>query len=62
MAMGTFLNPAFMKETIKTESNTVVISQHGQQPLQPPGHDRQRVSSDEKNLISDDQARAKSKT
>ena len=56
LATGTFLNPAFMKETIKTDSNTVVISQ------QVNSHFNRLAtivngSSDEKNLISDDQAR-----
>lgn len=56
LATGTFLNPAFMKETIKTDSNTVVVSQ------QVNSHFNRlstivNGSSDEKNLISDDQAR-----
>ncbi|GHV97955.1 hypothetical protein lacNasYZ03_18050 [Lactobacillus nasalidis] len=56
LAMGTFLNPAFMKQTIKTDSNTVVVSQ------QVNSHFNRLAtivngSSDEKNLISDSQAR-----
>ena len=57
MAMGTFLTPAFMKGAIKSESNTVVVSKmvnsHFNRLATIVGG-----SSDDENLISDEQARA----
>ncbi|MDD6406583.1 MAG: hypothetical protein PUF82_01015 [Lactobacillus equicursoris] len=55
LVMGTFLNPSFMKQTIKTESNTVIISK------QINSHFNRLTtivngSSDDENLLSDEQA------
>lgn len=55
LIMGTFLNPSFMKRTIKTESNTVVISK------QINSHFNRLATivngnSDDENLLSDEQA------
>lgn len=55
LVMGTFLNPSFMKQTIKTESNTVIISK------QINSHFNRLATivngnSDDENLLSDEQA------
>lgn len=55
LVMGTFLNPSFMKQTIKTESNTVIISK------QINSHFNRLTTivngnSDDENLLSDEQA------
>lgn len=54
LVMGTFLNPSFMKQTIKTESNTVIISK------QINSHFNRLATivngnSDDENLLSDEQ-------
>lgn len=55
LVRGTFLNPSFMKQTIKTESNTVIISK------QINSHFNRLTTivngnSDDENLLSDEQA------